>query len=466
MAAAWIIMQAIGFVEAPLRLPSWADTLAIVLLIAGLPVAIILAWAQETQAPVQKSEPDDAEGARPAMVTDRPSIAVLPFNNMSGDEEHEYLADGMTEEIITLLAQFSNLFVIARNSTFAYKGTSPDIRDVGRDLGVRYVLEGSIRQVSDRIRITTQLIEAATGAHISAERYDRPLDEIFDVQDELAEAITGALQGQIMSAEHRAQAHASAENLNAWGLYIQFQRGQGTGSSPIGQIEILKQAVRLDPNFALAWANLASAQGFYGWAEELPDHEAEAERALERALTLAPRDPIVMVICADACSFFGRISEALELCLKAREAAPGSSTVLGGTAQQLLNNGRPGDAIDTAELALRLSPQDLNRTRWHTIKSRAFAQLGAHEQALEAAMHAVRLTPDWGLAGLCHANALGNLDRPEEARAVWQEFQATIARVGRKPVSVESYATRTRRTVISDDIAEAHVRGLRKAGIE
>ncbi len=456
-------MQVIGFVEAPLRLPPWADTLAIVLLIAGLPVAIILAWAQETQVSGGGATTDDAPLP---LVTDRPSIAVLPFNNLSGDEEHEYLADGMTEEIITLLAQFSNLFVIARNSTFAYKGTSPDIRDVGRDLGVRYVLEGSIRQVSDRIRITTQLIEAATGAHISAERYDRPLDEIFDVQDELAEAITGALEGQIMSAERRLAAHAPTENLNAWNFYIQSQENRMSAVPTLERLELLQKAVELDPTFAIAWVSIAGLHAFRGWTESIAESTLEADGAAERALGLAPNDPNVMIHAAWVYSFTGRPRESRELALKARDAAPGSASVRGIVANSMSQSGQPEEAIAEAELAFRLSPRDADRAQWFTAISEARIQLEEYEEALHAATEAVRLTPDWARAHLCAANAYGYLDRFEEARASWQRFQGVLAAAGRKPSSVDDLERRTRIQMATDELADLTTAGLRKAGIE
>jgi TolB-like protein len=153
---------------------------------------------------------------------DRPSIAVLPFDNLSGDPEQEYFADGMTEDIITSLSRFRSLSVTARNSTFSYKGKSPDVREIARDLGVRYVLEGSVRRGGERVRITGQLVDASTGNHLWAERYDRELEDIFAVQDEVTEAIVAAIAPEIDDVERERAQRSPPESLDAWGLY---QRG-------------------------------------------------------------------------------------------------------------------------------------------------------------------------------------------------------------------------------------------------
>jgi TolB-like protein len=168
--------------------------------------------------------PPDQETGSPGQTTNKPSIAVLAFANMSNDSEQEFLADGMTEDIITGLAASRHLFVVSRNSTFAYKGQSPDIRDVGRELGVRYVLEGSVRRVGDKLRVTVQLIETASGSHLWAEKYDRPVAEMFEVQDEVVARIGGSLVAQLSSAEWERSQREPPANLGAWEL---TQRGLG-----------------------------------------------------------------------------------------------------------------------------------------------------------------------------------------------------------------------------------------------
>ena len=191
--------------------------------------------------PAKQKTSDHQISPTPAL-PDKPSIAVLPFDNLSGDPDQEYFADGMTEDITTGLTRFRSLFVIARNSTFAYKGKSPDVREVARDLGIRYVLEGSVRRVGERIRITGQLIDAETGIHLWAERYDRELEDIFAVQDEVTEAIVAAIAPEIGDVERKRAQRKPAGNLDAWELY---QRGLADYySSTEGGAQVGDRAVR------------------------------------------------------------------------------------------------------------------------------------------------------------------------------------------------------------------------------
>ena len=197
---------------------------------------------------------------------DKPSIAVLPFQNMSGDPEQEYFSDGITEDIITALSKLKWFFVIARNSTFGYKNKTPDIRKVARDLGVRYVLEGSVRKSGDRLRVTSQLIDATTGSHVWAERYDRNVADLFAVQDEITENVVASIESQLFAAEHIRTKSRPTESLDAWGCVVQAMPHVWTWSahdSEIG-ITLLKRAIALDPNYAranslLAWAYAARA---------------------------------------------------------------------------------------------------------------------------------------------------------------------------------------------------------------
>src|SRR5262249_52466034 len=197
---------------------------------------------------------------RPLPLPDKPSIAVLPFQNMSGDPEQEYFADGIVEEIITALSRFRQLFVIARNSTFAYKGKSPDIRQVGRELGVRYVLEGSVRKAANRVRITGQLIDAASGAHLWADRFDGAIDDILDLQDQVTASVVGAIAPKLEQAEIERARTKPTENLNAYDLYLRALPHYYalTRAASDEALRLLRHAINLDPNYAVAKALVAA----------------------------------------------------------------------------------------------------------------------------------------------------------------------------------------------------------------
>ncbi len=211
-----------------------------------------------------------------APLPDKPSIAVLPFDNLSGDPDQEYFADGMTEDIITALSRFRSLFVIARNSTFAYKGKSPDVRDVARDLGVRYVLEGSVRRGGERLRITGKLIDAETGNNIWAERYDRELDDIFTVQDEVTEAIVAAIAPEVGEAERERAQRRPPDKLDAWSLYQRALTGfyASTEEGLRLAIETFDKVNEVDPTFAPAFSMAAGARFRYAMHFE-PDNRDE-----------------------------------------------------------------------------------------------------------------------------------------------------------------------------------------------
>jgi adenylate cyclase len=229
--------------------------------------------------------------APPLPLPDKPSVAVLPFANMSSDPEQEFLADGIAEDVITALSRYPSLFVIARNSTFTYKGRAVEVRQVGRELGVRYVLEGSLRKSGNRIRVTAQLVEAESGNHVWAERYDRDLADIFAVQDEITDAVTIAIAPAIAQAEQQRAMRRPPESLDAWAAY---QRGlwhldKGTADDNTLAERSFQQGIELDPNFAdayssLAWAQLRAATAFQ--TRSLADIAGSAEPLARLAVAL------------------------------------------------------------------------------------------------------------------------------------------------------------------------------------
>jgi adenylate cyclase len=297
----------------------------------------------------------------PLPLPDKPSIAVLPFDNMSGDPDQEYLADGLAEDIITALSKISEMFVIARNSSFAYKGTSPDIRKVAQALGVRNVLEGSVRRSGNRVRITAQLIDAATGSHLWAERYDRELVDIFDLQDEITSDVVTALQVRLTEGEQARFRRRQTNNIAAWEYYV---RGQAhirrfNRSDNQQARELFERAIELDPKFASAWCHLgwiAYNEARFGWCTSPEKLAEQAAELVERGLALDTDQP-------DAYPTLGmirllqlRYDEAEAACAKALELGQNSGDSCALVAMILNYLGQPERALNLIEKAMRLSP--------------------------------------------------------------------------------------------------------------
>jgi adenylate cyclase len=298
----------------------------------------------------------------PLPLPDKPSIAVLPFQNMSGDSEQEYFADGMVEDITTALSRTKALFVIARNSSFAYKSKSPDIRQVGRELGVRYVLEGSVRKAGNRIRIAGQLIDATSGGHIWADRIDGDLEDIFELQDAVTSQVVGAILPALEQAEI-ARSRRKVGNLQAYDYYLRglASHYRFTRESVAEALTLLQKAVELDHEFALAYATQAGcyvARRSMAWDDRAHD-VVEAERVSRLALSLDRSDARVLVFAGHALRFVvGRPEEGLALLDQAVRLDPNFATGWGWRAAAKNGFGQPELAIKDLERALRLSPLD------------------------------------------------------------------------------------------------------------
>ncbi|MCH7796691.1 MAG: adenylate/guanylate cyclase domain-containing protein, partial [Proteobacteria bacterium] len=364
-----------------------------------------------------------------APLPDKPSIAVLPFNNLSGDLDQEYFADGITEDIITGLSRFRSLFVIARNSTFAYKGKSPDVREVARDLGVRYILEGSVRRVGERIRITGQLIDAGTGNHLWAERYDRELEDIFAVQDEVTEAIVAAIAPEIGDVERQRAQRKAPDNLDAWDLY---QRGlvpyyASTEEGLRTAIEQFDRVNEIDPTFAPAFAMAAEARWRYV-LHFVPDDRGEvlnqAREKAYKAITLDPRDPICLRNDARMHSMFGRHDVAISKIEEAIALNPNDALSHHFLGAFLCSAGRAKEAIPHIDHAMRLSPRDIFLTGMLTHRAFVLFDLERYEEAFEWVRRA-SLSPNPRTMTFALLTAvLTKLGRPEEARAALDDLLA------------------------------------------
>ena len=252
---------------------------------------------------------DQMEHQKPALaLPDKPSIAVLPFQNLSGDPEQEYFADGMVEDIITGLSRSKLLFVISRNSSFIYKGKAVDIKRISRELGVRYVLEGSVRKAGKRIRVTGQLIDASTDAHIWADKFDSDLEDIFDLQDRLTSSVIGAISPQLERAEIERARRKPTESLQAYDYYLRskFSIYQWTREGSGEALRMTKLAISLDPAFAVAYASAANIFGQrkgFGWIEDAAKERAESRQLAERAMQLDKDDPVVLAHAANVYSY-------------------------------------------------------------------------------------------------------------------------------------------------------------------
>jgi len=307
--------------------------------------------------------------AAPALaLPDKPSIAVLPFANMSGDPEQEYFADGMVEEIITALSRIRWLFVIARNSSFTYKGQAVDVKQVGRELGVRYVLEGSVRKAGNRVRITAQLIEAETGAHLWADRFDGSVEEIFDLQDAIASSVSGVIESAVQVAEIRRSVERPTNDLTAYDLYLRALPDclSWDDTRMRAALDLLEQAIDRDPQFgpALGFAAVCHHHlGRYGSGEGPEAHRGAALDLAHRALQASPDDAGAIANAAFMLGSLGDdIAPAISLVERALELNPSFARGWGISAWLRMWGGQPNAAVEHWNTSIRLSPRHRNVT--------------------------------------------------------------------------------------------------------
>jgi TolB-like protein/class 3 adenylate cyclase len=304
------------------------------------------------------------ETAQPLALPDKPSIAVLPFQNMSGDPEQEYFADGMVEDIITGLSRSKSLFVIARQSTFTYKGKAVDIKQVGRELGVRYALEGSVRKAGNRVRITGQLIDTATRVHLWADRFDSLLEDIFDLQDRVTSSVIGAISPQLERSEIARAQRKPTESLQAYDYYLRALASlyRFTREENIEALKLTKIANGLDPEFALSYALGATCyiqRKAFGRITDAAQERLEARRLARRAVLLDKDDPTVLAMVGDALAYIvGEVEEGTALISRAINLDPNHAIARnwGGWAHLYL--GEVDAAIEQFHVALRLNPLD------------------------------------------------------------------------------------------------------------
>jgi len=370
-----------------------------------------------------------AESQTVLALPDKPSIAVLPFQNMSGDPEQEYFADGMVEEIITALSRIRWLFVIARNSSFTYKGQAIDIKRVGRELGVRYVLEGSVRKGGSRVRTTAQLIDAISGAHVWAERYDRDLSDIFAVQDEITAAVSGVIEPALAEAEQQRALRKPPESLDAWEAY---QRGMwhfnkfGAEENRAAQA-FFRQAAAIDPHFAPAHYGYALALQWDVWhysTRSLLEVQGPARAEASQAVALDDKDAMGHAVLAHMLMWGSDWEAAIAEARIAFALNPNSAFVISMLGCVLGFGGYREEALERLRQAMRASPHD--PLTWLWMGWVAAIQLFAHDFDAAAATwrEVIRLRPAYILAYGALAAALAHRGRIGEAREVLDHAQA------------------------------------------
>jgi adenylate cyclase len=383
------------------------------------------------QEPIRAYQVSQAREAAPAHVTeaeslpplpDKPSIAVLPFTNMSGDPEQEYFADGMVEEIITALSRFKSLFVIARNSSFTFKGKAVDVKEVGRRLGVRYVLEGSVRKAAGKVRITGQLIDAVTGAHIWADRFERDLTDIFALQDEVTVAVVSAIQPKLLQTEIAMAARRRPENLTAYDFFLRAlaQFYLATREDLAETIRLAHRALELDPRFGLvaALAGVCHMQNvLWGYAVDPRFDRKEAVRLLRLALSIDDGDPDTIALAAMTSAYMVGDSESeIEMADQAVALNPNSNVAWSIRGQVYRIAGQPEKAVRSFERAIRISPVDPALHRSFSGMGMAFIELRRFDEAIVAGKKARRQNPSYPPAYRCLASAFAHLGRDAEAR--------------------------------------------------
>jgi adenylate cyclase len=412
-------------------------------------------WSLEAPVPISELR----SGALP--LPDRPSIAVLPFTNMSQDPEQEYFADGLSEDLITALAKYRWFFVIARNSSFTYKGRATTVQQVGRDLGVRYVLEGSVRRAGAKVRVTAQLAEAETGHHLWAERYDRDLADLFAVQDEIVGRIVAVIEPGMMRSETQRAQRMTPESLTAWDLIFQgmwhFHHMLPKHHSRAR--DLFREAIEADPSLPEGHMWLVRSINsliYYGWSDDDTADRAEQAEALRNCLRLSEPDPYTLYAQAIVSSSTGAPARGMAAAQRAIDLSP--SFALGhyilGVSR--LGAGRAAAAIEPFLRGFRLNPNDSQAFLWMAYLGFAHYLTGDCQEAADRAADAVAMRPDSYTGQCVLACSLAQLGRESEARRAVGELQRVLPSPGALDRFVARFNEPADRAKIVD--------GLRRAG--
>jgi len=415
-------------------------------------------WADTSAAPV--SDTAHTKGALP--LPDKPSIAVLPFTNMSGDAEQEYFSDGITEDIITSLSYIRWLFVIARNSSFVFKDKAIDVREIARELGVRYILEGSVRKATNKVRITAQLIDASTSAHLWASRYDRDLTDIFAVQDEITRSVVAAIEPEILAAEGLRARTRSESDVDAWDLVMRalsrYWRMSKDDSN--AAITLLEEAVENYPDYGPAHSMLAFAllfSGHMGWRNLEPARE-RADQLARGAISIDDQDAWAHIALGYLHAMNRLADEAVLEFTKAANLNPNFALAYGYRGFTLAHAGRSDEAIADVDLALNLSPKDAQNAIFVTAAGVAHYLAGRYDEAAACAEEGTRIRPGYIAGHRVHCAALAQGGRIAEARAA-------LKRVMQLQPDVSATLLKNTLPYSTPDLLENFIDGLRKAGL-
>jgi TolB-like protein len=414
----------------------------------------------EAVAPSRDAIPEPSRTVLP--LPDRPAIAVLPFVNMSGDPEQEYFSDGISEDIITALSKLRWFFVIARNSSFTYKGKAVHIRQIGAELGVGYVVEGSVRKAGDRVRITAQLNDVVTGAHVWAERYDRELKDVFAVQDEITEAIVSAIEPQLYAAENFRAQRKPPDSMDAWDLVMRAlsHYWRVTRQDNVVAQALLEKAVAIDPNYGQALGVLASSHTFcahMGW-EDMTIAVPTAEAAARAAIRIDGDDPWSHHALGHVHLFARRFDDCLAEFELALRLNPNFPVAQGFYGLALAYCGRWEDSYQAADRALRLSPRDPFSAIYYGVA--AYAQFCGrnYEKAMQLAREGIRQRVDFVGAHRVLVAAAGMAAQPEIAAKALNELR-------RAQPNVSIAWIRDQLPIKTDADREHYLEGFRRAGL-
>ncbi len=399
--------------------------------------ALVRSLRQPNLAPSDPAARGDAPTRAPSEfppLPDRPSLAVLPFVNMSGDPEQEYFADGMVEDILTALSRVRWLFVIARQSSFSYKGRAVDVKQIGRELGVRYVTEGSVRKFGNRVRVTAQLIDAETGAHLWADRFEGMLDDVFELQNDIASSVAGAIEPTLQAAEHRRSIQRPTDDLAAYDLYLRArvdcESAQRQGV--MRALELVGQALDRDPHYGSALAVAIGCQcSIYlsGWTNDLEATRKEGLDLVRRALRLAGDDPFVLAQAARALGLFGEdIAMALTLIDRSLQLNPSFARGWVRSGVLKLWAGQYDLGIKHVETSIRLSPHENRSANYLNIGIGHFFARRS-EKAIEMMGLSLQENPTWPPTLRFMASCLAHLGRLNEAQEVVKRLRATTPTV-------------------------------------
>lgn len=434
------------------RIAAWTNAndgllqaIALLAMAGGVLLSPLGRWARERLRQRRGGQSTDAPAAPGPVAAhpDRASIAVLPFEATPEDPEHEYLVEGLAEDLVTLLARIPGFFVIARQSTLAYRGRVGDVREIGRELGVRYVLQGTLRKLGGRLRLSAQLVETATGTNVWTGRFDRPAAELPRMQDELTGAVVARLEPELVRAEAELAGRRPLADWDAWSCYKRAQARLMLGGWHEDTFEeaaqLLRRAIALDPDFALAHAQLALLLAFGRRVGLDIDREAARREALaegERALAIAGDRSEVQGFVGCAFADLGQPDRGIPILERAVEVNPSNAQAWVAMGAARLTVGEVERAVQELRHGLEISPQDSRIAVWGALYAAGLAQLGRLEEALDAARTACRRDPRAPMPRVVAALILALLRREDEARAALDEAREVRPRLDFEEIEI------------------------------